>query len=455
MDDNKYTIKSTATIFEALTNIDLNGNGATFVTDREERIVGIATDGDIRAALLRGAAVTDGIEQALNRDFVWCWDTDSREQVLKILDTKIKIIPVLDREMRLVRVVTSGTFALVSQTDTFVRSKAPARISFGGGGSDLTHYFVQDDGAVLNVAISLYCHAALRIGKSKEITIDSSDLSITRKFRNLDEFLLASDEFDLFRSIIGLIKPTFGFHMCIDSDFPMGSGLGGSSAVITAILGCFNELRRDKWNEYELAEMAFQAERINMGISGGWQDQYASVFGGFNFIEFRKNKNLISPLRLRKKIALELQENLVLFKVSSGRNSGSIHDDQKFMMQQTEIKNLVKKNVQHCYDLKEYLLRGKLDQFGTGLDLAWNLKREFSPKISSDHIDGIYRHAMENGALGGKLLGAGGGGFMLFYVGPFQKNHFLKAMGTRDLFLTHFQFDNHGVQSWTNRSIQN
>lgn len=455
MHNKNYTIKSTATIFEALNNIDLNESGAIFATDCEERIIGIATDGDIRAALLNGVALTESIEQALNRDFVWCWDTDKREQVLRMFDTNIKVIPILNREMRLVRVVIPDTFTIASQTDTFVRSKAPARISFGGGGSDLTHYFTQDDGAVLNVAISLYCHAALRIEKNKEITIESFDLGKTRKFNDLNEFLLASDEFNLFRSIIGLIKPTFGFYMTINSDFPMGSGLGGSSAVITAVLGCFNELRKDRWSEHELAEMAFQAERIDMGISGGWQDQYATVFGGFNFIEFKKNKNLISPLRLTKKTVLELQENLVLFKLGSGRNSGSIHDDQKIMMQQTEIKNLVKKNVQHCYDLKEYILRSELDQFGIGLDLAWKLKRQFSPKISSDHIDDIYRHAMENGALGGKLLGAGGSGFFLFYVKPFKKNFFLKAMGARDLYPTQFQFENYGMQSWTNRNIQN
>ena len=453
MDQKKFTVKLTATIFEGLSNIDLNKNGVTFVTDSAERIVGIATDGDIRAALLRGVTVTDCIEQALNSDFVWCWDTDSREQVLKMLDTQIKVIPILDIDMRLVDVVTAATFAVTPQADVFVRSKAPARISFGGGGSDLTHYFVHDDGAVLNVTISLYCHAALRVQKHKEITIESLDLSQTLKFNNINEFLSASDEFELFRSIIRLIKPTFGFHLSINSDFPMGSGLGGSSAVITAVLGCFNELRKDRWSEHELAEMAFQAERIDMGILGGWQDQYATVFGGFNFIEFRKKKNLISPLRLSRKTILELQENLVLLKVSSGRNSGSVHDDQKIMMQQAEIKNLVKRNVQHCFDLKEYLLRGELDKFGNGLDLAWNLKRQFSTKISSDYLDDIYRHAIENGALGGKLLGAGGGGFFLFYVKPFQKNYFLHALEARDLYPTHFQFDNYGMQSWTNRSF--
>jgi D-glycero-alpha-D-manno-heptose-7-phosphate kinase len=357
--------------------------------------------------------------------------------------------------MRLVEVVTPYNFPLRPKNDVFVRSKAPVRISFCGGGSDVTHYFESDDGAVLNATISLYCHATLRAKNTTDITIESLDLGKTAKFDNIDNFLSISDNFDLFRSIIRLLKPSFGFHLLVNSDFPMGSGLGGSSSVITAVLGCFNELRSDKWGDHELAEMAFQAERINMGVSGGWQDQYATVFGGFNFMEFKNTHNLISPLRLSEKTTLELQENLVLFSVTSGRNSGSIHDDQKIMMKQKEIKDLVKQNVDHCYDMKEYLLRDHLNDFGNGLNFTWLLKRKFSKKISNDHLDDIYSYAIDNGALGGKLLGAGGGGFFLFYVKPFQKNSFLKSMKAKGLEHTIFQFDHLGMQSWTNRKTEN
>ena len=450
-----YIMPQSATIFEAMAKIDSNSDGVVFVCDSDERIIGTVTDGDIRAHILNHGSTSDKIKLVLNRNFRWGRDTDSRETILKMLDSQIKTIPILDHDMRLVEVVTPYNFPLRPKNDVFVRSKAPVRISFCGGGSDVTHYFESDDGAVLNATISLYCHATLRAKNTTDITIESLDLGETAKFDNIDNFLSISDNFDLFRSIIRLLKPSFGFHLLVNSDFPMGSGLGGSSSVITAVLGCFNELRSDKWGDHELAEMAFQAERINMGVSGGWQDQYATVFGGFNFMEFKNTHNLISPLRLSEKTTLELQENLVLFSVTSGRNSGSIHDDQKIMMKQKEIKDLVKQNVDHCYDMKEYLLRDHLNDFGNGLNLTWLLKRKFSKKISNDHLDDIYSYAIDNGALGGKLLGAGGGGFFLFYVKPFQKNSFLKSMKAKGLEHTIFQFDHLGMQSWTNRKTEN
>ena len=203
------------------------------------------------------------------------------------------------------------------------------------------YFMVNDSGAVINATISLYCHATLRPRNDKKIIIDSFDLDETIEYQDLDNMLSEDDSFDLFRSLIRLIKPDFGFDLSVKSDFPTASGLGGSSSVMVSVLGCFNEFRRDKWNDYELAEIAFQAERFDMGVSGGWQDQYATVFGGFNFIEFKKDNNLIHPLRLQHKTILELEESLVLFEISSGLDSGSIHDSQKITMQDSKIQDLV------------------------------------------------------------------------------------------------------------------
>ena len=451
MDKVHYTISRSSTIRESLVKIDSNSIGMVFICDENQRVVGVATDGDIRSSLLNKFTLSDSIEKAFNPNFIWRRDSDSRESMLKLLDTQIKAIPILDSDMRLVHVVTATQFPLVTETDIFARSRAPVRISFAGGGSDLTHYFMAEGGAVINATISLYCHVTLRPRNDWKITIDSLDLGEKVSFNDLADLLSRSDNFDLFRSLLKLVDPQFGFDLSVNSDFPPGSGLGGSSSVMVAVLGCFNQLRKDKWDDYELAEMAFQAERVNMGISGGWQDQYATVFGGFNFIEFKQGNNLIYPLRLNDKTILELQENLVLFKVTSGRNSGSIHDDQKTKMQNTKVQNMVKQNVSHCYNMRENLLRGKLNEFGLGLNLAWNLKRQLSNQISNDKLDGIYNYAVENGASGGKLLGAGGGGFFLFYVNAFSKNFFLRAMQRKGLFQTIFQFDHHGMQSWTNR----
>lgn len=236
--------------------------GMVFILGDDEQIIGVATDGDIRESLLLGASLSDSIEVSLNSDFVWRKDTDSHESILKLLDSRIKAIPLLDANMRFVDVITSEKSSAVVEKGVFSRSKAPVRISFAGGGSDLTHYFMKKGGAVINATISLYCHVTLRPRDDLKITIDSLDLGEKVSFNNFEDFLTKKDNFNLFRSLIKLIKPEFGFDMSVHSDFPSGSGLGGSSSVMVAICGCFNEFRKDKWNDYELAEMAFQAERL-------------------------------------------------------------------------------------------------------------------------------------------------------------------------------------------------
>ena len=453
MDTHNYVISHSSSIRESLAKIDKNSIGMVFICDDDEKIIGVASDGDIRSSLLGNLVLDDKIENVFNRDFVWKKATDTRESILKLLDSKIKAIPILDADNRLHSVVTASQFPIRLEEHVFARSRAPVRISFAGGGSDLTHYFMGKKGAIINTTISLYCHATLIPRSDPKITIDSYDLGEKTVYESLDDLLGRSDCFGLFRSLFRLIRPDFGFDLLVNSDFPSGSGLGGSSSVMVAVLGCFNEFRQDKWNDHELAEIAFQAERINMGISGGWQDQYATVFGGVNFIEFRNESNLIFPLRLKAQTLLDLQENLFLFETTSGRNSGSIHDDQKTSMEDVKIQDLVNKNVNHCYEMRESLLKGNLGKFGLGLNLAWELKRQFSKQISNDYLDEIYNYAIKNGALGGKLLGAGGGGYFLFYVEAFSKNHFLGAMKDKGLFQTVFCFDHDGMQSWTIRDI--
>ena len=440
-----------ATIRDALVKIDINTLGMVFIVDDDNRVLGVATDGDIRSSLLDNLVLDDKILNVYNRDFIWKKTTDTRESILKLLDSKIKAIPILDADNRLHSIVTASKFPIRLEDNVISRSKAPVRISFAGGGSDLTHYFTAEKGAVINTTISLYCHATVIPRSDPKIIIDSYDLGEKTVYESLEDLLVRSDSFGLFRSLFHLIRPDFGFELVIHSDFPSGSGLGGSSSVIVAVLGCFNEFRRDKWGDYELAEIAFQAERINMGISGGWQDQYATVFGGVNFIEFTNESNLIFPLRLKSQSQLDLQENLFLFEVTSGRNSGAIHDDQKTAMEDINIQDLVNKNVNHCYEMRESLLKGNLKKFGFGLNLSWELKRQLSKKISNDYLDEIYNYAIKNGALGGKLLGAGGGGYFLFYVEAVSKNHFLNAMNDKGLSQTIFSFDYDGMQSWTIR----
>ena len=231
----------------------------------------------------------------------------------------------------------------------------------------------------------------------------------------------------------------------------MNSGLGGSAVVAAAILGCFNQLRNDKWDMYELAEMAFQAERIQLGIAGGWQDQYATVFGGFNFMEFSKKQNIIHPLRMQDDAIRELEESLILCYTGLTHDSGGIHKDQSEKAKLTITKEKIQKNVELTYKLKDYFLKGKLHKLGECLHEGWNIKKNLSDKISNSALDEIYKKALENGITGGKLLGAGGGGYYLFYVSPFHRNEAMKWIAKEKLVHTPFVFDSDGLQSWTVR----
>lgn len=447
----KFTINSSKTIKDALKKIELNEEGIICITDDADKIIGVATDGDIRRKLLEGITLNEQINLCKNKDFVSASIEDSRESLLKLLDNGLKAIPVVDDNNFLVRIISRNNLPISKDKKNFSRSRAPVRVSFGGGGSDLTHFFSKSNGAVINATISIYSHACLKKRNDDRVIIKSRDLNESIDEDNLELAIKKESKLDLIQSIIKLISPKYGFELEIYSDFPPNSGLGGSSAISAAVLGCFNEFRQDPWDTYELSELAFQAERLNLNIAGGWQDQYACTFGGFNFIEFNKDNNIIHPLRIQRSTKLELEENLVLCDTGVSHNSGNIHSDQKENMKNQDIDDLVKNNVDLTYKIKNQLLKGKLNDFGNSLDEAWKSKRKFSSKISSPEIDLIYNAAKENGAIGGKLLGAGGGGFFLFYVTPSKRQKLIKKLKSMNLNIFRFNFDDYGLRSWKTR----
>ena len=284
-----FTIRENQSIKEALKAIEKNHKGIVLIENNKKQIIGVATDGDIRRKIIKGISIDRNIIECCNRNFIFADIESPREDLLKMFDNSLRIIPVLNKQMKLVDILSSENLPLPVEQDFFVQAVAPVRVSFGGGGSDLTHYFSNNDGAVINSTISLYSHALLIPSKDSSIEIYSRDLNKSIKSKSLDKMLIKKDQdFSLIFALLRTISPDFGFKLYLNSDFRMGSGLGGSAVVCAAILGCFNEIRKDKWDKYELSELAYQAERIYLSIAGGWQDQYASVFGGFNFIEFKK-----------------------------------------------------------------------------------------------------------------------------------------------------------------------
>lgn len=451
MNIENFIIHENATISETLSKIEDNTRGFSIVLNHKDQVVGIVTDGDIRRKLLEGISIEDSIKICNNTNFIKAFENTPREVLLKQLDQKIKFIPVLNFENRLLSIVTKDYFPEMGEKQVYYRSKSPVRISFGGGGSDTSNYFFEFDGAVINSTISLYTHSLLKIRNDSMIIINSFDLKDSIEFTNLNELLNYTGKFGLIQSVIKAIKPSFGFELFISSDFPMNSGLGGSAVVTSSILGCFNQLRNDKWDQYEIAEIAFQSERLHLGVAGGWQDQYATVFGGLNFMEFNSDQNIIHPIRLNSKILLELEESLLLCYTGTTHDSGNIHDDQKLQTRSSSVKERIQSNVQLTFEMRNYLLKGNLLEFGRALHKAWELKKSFSTKISNPFLDEIYNGAIENGAIGGKLLGAGGGGYFLFFVQPLEKLKLMNWLKSKNLNFTPFIFEERGLQAWTIR----
>jgi len=445
------TIAETATIEEAFRRLNDNELGIVFATDGTGRVVGCVTDGDIRRQLLARNDLSTPIAGFLNRDFVHALDDAPREHILKLLDHRVHVVPVLDHAGHLVQVCTRNEFFIQREAEVFARARAPARISFSGGGTDLTHHFFEQSGSVISATIMKYAHASLRRRGDGRIRIYSHDFGKTVEAAGVAE-LHFNGELDLVKSLIRLIAPSYGFDLEIATDFPVGSGLGGSASVAVAVLGCFNEFRADPWSRHQIAEMAFQAERIILKIAGGWQDQYAAAFGGFNFMEFSASDNLIIPLRLEQKVLREMEASMVLCYTGKGHDSGDIHTDQKRHMQASPAaKEATTRQKEMTLEVKRLLLRGEIYGYGRLLHESWSVKRQLSSLISNDEIDRIYDLAMANGAQGGKILGAGGGGYFMFFVPPFERYRLCSALqkaglGTESVFL-----DESGLISWKMR----
>ncbi len=450
-----FLISEREPLREALLQISANKHGIIMTTDGNGAVVGLATDGDIRGKLIEGASLDDTVGSCANPNFVWADQATPREMLLKQLDHSIRVIPLLNSARHLTGIVTRDHFPVQVEERTYARARSPVRISFGGGGSDLTHFFAGEGGAVINTTISLYSHATLRVRSDERVIIHSRDLGESLHSQNLQEVFAHRGQFGLIQALLKAVHPDFGFELYLHSDFPMKSGLGGSAVVSAAVLGCFNQFRQDRWDLHELAELAFQAERLYLGVAGGWQDQYATVFGGFNFMEFRMDQNVVHPLRIHPDILLELEESLILCDTGTPHDSGDIHQDQRLHMQQEEIRLKVQSNVELTYRMRNHLLRGRLLQFGQSLHEAWQFKRQFSSKISSPRLDQIYEGALSHGAVGGKLLGAGGGGFFLFYVPPFSKHELIDNLEAAGLKIHPFRFEQEGLRAWSARERKN
>jgi D-glycero-alpha-D-manno-heptose-7-phosphate kinase len=330
-----------------------------------------------------------------------------------------------------------------------VRSRAPLRISFGGGGTDVPPYPEEQGGAVLSTTIGKYAYCTLIGRKDDSINVRSLDYDIVASY-NVNGELKPDGKLDLVKAAIRALNVKNGFDLFLHTDAPPGSGLGTSSALVVAIVGAFKQFLKLPLTSYDISELAYHIERDEAGIKGGRQDQYAATFGGFNFIEFLGKTTIVNPLRINWDTINELEYRLMLCYTGGTRLSAGILDDQvtSYVEKRPDVVQALQETKGLAFSMKNALLLGKLNEFGSLLHQAWNCKKRLSKKITDPRIDDLYESARQNGAIGGKLLGAGGGGYLLFLC-EFDKWHIvaekLERAGGK---IVGFTFDLRGMQSW-------
>ncbi len=337
-----------------------------------------------------------------------------------------------------------------------IRSKAPLRIGLAGGGSDVSPYSDLYGGAILNATVSLYAYATIIPRNDGKIIIHASDKK-ERLVYNTTSELPIDGTLDLLKGIYNRVVKNFthealSFELTTFVDAPPGSGMGTSSTLVTAVLGAFAEWLKLPLGEYDIAHLAYQIEREDLAMAGGKQDQYAATFGGVNFMEFYKDdKVIVNPLRIRSKVLNELAYNLVLFNTDTSRVSADIiKKQQKNVTQKNEVSIQAMHNIKkQAVLMKEALLKEDLDKIGELLQYGYEFKKQMAKGIATPYMEDLYQTALQAGATGGKISGAGGGGFMFFYCPENTRFDVIKALEKKGGLSKRYQFTEEGLTTWT------
>ena len=337
-----------------------------------------------------------------------------------------------------------------------IRSRAPLRIGLAGGGTDVSPYSDLYGGAILNATISLYANATITLLNDSVLVFESIDQAAEERY-DWSHHVPTDGKLQLLKGVYNYVQqqyglPLTGFKLTTHVDAPAGSGLGTSSTLVVAILGAFVEWLRLPLGEYDLAVMAYKIEREYLQLAGGKQDQYAATFGGVNFMEFYAADNVIvNPLRIKPTTLYELENNIVLYFTASSRESATIIKEQ---VKNVSSNNQNSINAMHLLkaqatQMKEALLKGRLNDIGTILNFGFEQKRKMAANISNNTIENIYAAAINAGANGGKISGAGGGGFMFFYCPANTKYNVAAVLNSFGGYTKPFSFTTNGLLSWS------
>ena len=337
-----------------------------------------------------------------------------------------------------------------------VRARAPLRLGLAGGGTDVSPYCDIYGGFVLNAAVDRYAYAVIITLDEPVVRFVATDQQV-EKVRPVEAPLPLNGKLDLHKAVYNHIVKNFNggkpisLELSTFCDAPAGSGLGSSSTLVVAMIRAFAELLNLPLDDYTIAHMAYQIERVDCGLQGGRQDQYSATFGGFNFMEFYADERaVINPLRVKNWILCELEASLVLYFTGVSRESAHIIADQSSNVKSgaadaLEAMHGIKRE---ALATKECLLRGDFEGLVESMRLGWENKKRSAKTVSNPQIDAIYDAAMQAGALAGKVSGAGGGGFMWFFVPTEKRMDVIRTLNGFGGQVSNCHFTKHGTQAW-------
>jgi D-glycero-alpha-D-manno-heptose-7-phosphate kinase len=337
-----------------------------------------------------------------------------------------------------------------------IRARAPLRLGLAGGGTDVSPYCDLHGGYVLNATIDRYAYAVIKTLNEPVIRFVATDQQ-TEQIKAVSESLVLNGELDLHKAVYNeMIQQHNGgkaipLELSTFCDVPAGSGLGSSSTLVVVMIRAFAELLNLPLDDYTIARLAFKIERIDCGLQGGRQDQYSATFGGFNFMEFYPDhRAVINPLRIKNWIICELEASLVLFYTGVSRESAKIIADQSSNVASGSVNAIEAMHgiKREALVMKECLLRGDFDGMVESMRQGWGSKKLSAKTVSNPHIEEIYNAAIDAGALAGKVSGAGGGGFMMFFVPPDKRMDVIRALNRFNGQVSNCHFTKYGTQAW-------
>ena len=338
-----------------------------------------------------------------------------------------------------------------------VRARAPLRLGLAGGGTDVSPYCDQFGGLVLNATIDKYAYTVIETPlDGKLVRLAAADKE-DRWEGDASTYLELDGHLDLHKGVYNRIVRDFNkgrplaLSMTTHTDAPPGSGLGSSSTLVVSMIKAFVEWLSLPLGEYDIAQLAYDIERVDVGLSGGRQDQYAATFGGFNFMEFHPGERvLVNPLRIKNWIISELEASLLLYFGGVSRHSAAIIDEQAGNVKRNEGVAIEAMHAlkTEAISMKESLLKGDFEGIAESLQAGWEAKKKMAKTVSNPQIEETYELAKAAGMRAGKISGAGGGGFMMLLVDPVRRMDVIRALESTRGRIYNCHFTKYGTQGW-------